>query len=94
MTASEAESGRTAGWDRASIEQLIDELWRLRSAMVAYEAGLVPRLKALAPHFAASARNLAHYFALRRVDIRPLQGELARSLAVAARLRSLSIRVY
>ena len=74
---SEAVHGPAEGWDRGAIGALIDELWALRSAMVAFEAGVMPRLGAIAPHFAASARNLAHYLALRRTDIRPLQERLA-----------------
>ncbi len=75
---SAAERERTEGWDQGTIEKLIGELWDLRAGMVAYEAAVVPRLGAIAPHFAASGRNLAHYLALRRTDIRPLQESLAR----------------
>jgi pyruvate kinase len=74
---SEAVHGPAEGWDRGAIGALIDELWALRSAMVAFEAGVMPRPGAIAPHFAASARNLAHYLALRRTDIRSLQERLA-----------------
>ena len=78
MSAGGAERERTEGWDQGAIEKLIGELWDLRAGMVAYEAAVVPRLGAIAPHFAASGRNLAHYLALRRTDIRPLQESLAR----------------
>ena len=77
MLAGGAERERTEGWDQGAIEKLIGELWGLRAGMVAYEAAVVPRLGAIAPHFAASGRNLAHYLALRRIDIRPLQERLA-----------------
>ena len=65
------------GWDRDAIGALIGELWELRSGIVAFETAIMPRLGGIAPHFAASARNLAHYLALRRTDIRPLQERLA-----------------
>jgi len=77
MSAGGEERERTEGWDQGAIEKLIDELWDLRAGMVAYEAAVVPRLGPIAPHFAASGRNLAHYLALRRTDIRPLQERLA-----------------
>jgi pyruvate kinase len=64
-------------WNRDAVESLIAQLSALRAGMVAFEAGLTPRLHGLEPSFAASARNLAHYLALRRTDIRPLQERLA-----------------
>jgi pyruvate kinase len=64
-------------WDREAVESLIAQLSALRAGMVAFEAGLTPRLRGVEPPFAASARNLAHYLALRRTDIRPLQERLA-----------------
>jgi pyruvate kinase len=77
MSATAAAHDETQGWDRAAIEKLIGELWELRASMVAFEAGLMPRLRGLAPHAVPSARNLAHYLALRRTDVRPLQERLA-----------------
>ena len=65
------------GWDREAIESLIGQLSALRSGMMAFEAGLGPRLRHVDPSVAASARNLAHYLALRRTDIRALQERLA-----------------
>jgi pyruvate kinase len=66
------------GWDRGEIESLVVQLSTLRSAIVACESGLAPRLRGVEPSFAASARNLAHYLALRRPDLRLLQERLAR----------------
>ena len=64
-------------WNRDAVESLIGQLSALRAGMVAFEAGLTPRLRSIEPSFAPSARNLAHYLALRRTDIRPLQERLA-----------------
>ncbi|MGB8436847.1 MAG: pyruvate kinase [Burkholderiales bacterium] len=64
-------------WNRDAVEILIAQLAALRSEMTAFEAGLVPRLVGVEPTFLASARNLAHYLALRRTDIRSLQERLA-----------------
>ncbi|WP_313951633.1 pyruvate kinase [Accumulibacter sp.] len=51
---------------------------RLRKDAVAVEQEFGDRLRLTAPAFSASARNLAHYLAVRRVDIRILQRELGR----------------
>ena len=67
----------TDAWNRDAVESLIAELTALRSEMTAFEAGLVPRLGDVEPTFQGSARNLAHYLALRRTDIRSLQERLA-----------------
>jgi pyruvate kinase len=67
----------TDAWNRDAVESLIAQLSALRAGMVAFEAGLTPRLRSIEPSFAPSARNLAHYLALRRTDIRPLQERLA-----------------
>lgn len=64
-------------WDRGVVAALIDELDALRAAMLDSERRLAPRLRGVEPAFAASARNLAHYLALRRADLRPLQERLA-----------------
>lgn len=67
----------TDAWNRDAVESLIAELTALRSDMTAFEAGLVRRTGGVEPTFQASARNLAHYLALRRTDIRSLQERLA-----------------
>jgi pyruvate kinase len=64
-------------WEPSACRKLIDEIWALRSAMLAHEAALKPQLDGVDPSYASSARNLAHYVALRRFDVRPLQQELA-----------------
>jgi len=66
-----------APWDASVIKQLIKELWTLRAAMLKCEESLAQTLAGVAPEYAASARNFAHYLALRRSDIRPLQERLA-----------------
>ena len=65
-------------WDEDVCKTLIKELWSLRESMLAHEATLGPWLKRVDPGFRASARNLAHYLALRKSDRRPLQENLAR----------------
>ena len=51
---------------------------RLREDAMAIEDEFDDELRIVAPGFTASARNLAHYLAVRRVDIRVLQRELGR----------------
>lgn len=57
---------------------LIDELQTLRASMLALEQELAPWRKSIAPQHQASAGNLTHYLAMRRVDLRRLQDRLAR----------------
>jgi pyruvate kinase len=64
--------------DHQEFLQLIDELEKLRTAMLDLEGRAAERLAALPVACRASARNLLHYAALRRIDIRPLQRRLAR----------------
>ncbi|MCB1964662.1 MAG: pyruvate kinase, partial [Candidatus Accumulibacter sp.] len=49
---------------------------RLREDAMAIEEEFDDELRIVSPEFRASARNLAHYLAVRRVDIRVLQREL------------------
>ncbi|MDP2194532.1 MAG: pyruvate kinase [Rhodocyclaceae bacterium] len=65
-------------WDVGECRALIDELWSLREAMLAAEARLAPWIGKVDQGFLPSARNLAHYLALRHNDRRPLQDKLAR----------------
>ncbi|MBE0612220.1 MAG: pyruvate kinase [Burkholderiales bacterium] len=65
-------------WDEAVCKGLIDQLWSLRANMLENEAGLTGVLENADPAYRASARNLAHYLALRQSDRRPLQEQLAR----------------
>jgi pyruvate kinase len=65
-------------WDEAQCKALIEQLWALRSSMLEHEKTLAPALMAVQPDYLASARNLAHYLALRKSDRRPLQEQLAR----------------
>jgi pyruvate kinase len=55
---------------------LIDELTALRAEMLREEVALEDRLRATCEEHRQSARNLAHYIALRRHDIRDLQERL------------------
>jgi len=65
-------------WDEGMCKALIEQLWSLRESMRENEAALAPWLEGIDPGYQSSARNLAHYLALRRSDRRPLQESLAR----------------
>lgn len=60
-------------WDAGQCPAIIEQLWALRRTMLDYEAVLAPHLERISPAYSASARNLAHYLALRQSDRRPLQ---------------------
>ena len=64
--------------DKALLQQLSGELASLCSDMVQLESSLLKRFLTLHESHRPSARNLAHYLALRRHDIRKLQSQLAR----------------
>ena len=64
-------------WNASVIKTLIEELWALRATMLKCEEDLAQWLHGVDPDYAASARNFAHYLALRRSDVRPLQERLA-----------------
>jgi len=61
----------------ATLEELRQELLALRADLVAHAAELHAMLDKVHPRHQASARNLLHYLALRRRDLRPLQLRLA-----------------
>ena len=65
-------------WDLPELESLITELWQLRDVMQAYAGRLGPWTTDMSASQQASATNLAHYLALREVDLRALQYRLAR----------------
>ncbi|MEI6803316.1 MAG: pyruvate kinase [Burkholderiales bacterium] len=56
---------------------LIRELSQLRRSMLEREAAMATELSRVSPKFQESARNLIHYLALRALDLRPLQEQLA-----------------
>src|SRR6516162_7979875 len=70
MTTTEPDRPRLA----TGLEALLDELTALRAEMVA--AADHATFDDLHPTHRASARNLIHYLALRRRDLRPLQQRL------------------
>ena len=65
-------------WDESLCRALIDELAAVRAELLGREAALAPMIGKVSPAFLPSARNLAHYLALRQQDRRPLQDKLAR----------------
>ncbi len=68
---------RNENWDASLLDQLIEELTAIRSDMVRIEHHFKRELSLLQPMYDRSARNLLHYVALRRRDVRSLQRKLA-----------------
>ena len=64
-------------WDEAACNALVDELWGIREAMLSSETTFAHWMAGVDRKHQASARNLLHYLALRRVDRRNLQEKLA-----------------
>ena len=60
-------------WNEAECKDVIARLWSLRAAMQANETRLASWLSGAEGTWQASARNLAHYLALRQDDQRALQ---------------------
>src|SRR5262245_35615640 len=63
--------------DGADYDSLISNLKALREELLRAEKDAEESLAAVHPTFQESARNLVHYLALRRHDVRPLQMQLA-----------------
>jgi pyruvate kinase len=61
----------------AHIEAVLRELTEIRADVIAESALSSTGLSTIHPNFQASVRNLLHYLALRRHDLRPLQLQLA-----------------
>ena len=72
-TASRPEPGALPG----DLESLWQQLQRIRERAEALESRFEAELQQVHPDFAASARNLLHYIALRQFDIGELQKRLA-----------------
>ena len=70
-------AARSATKPEDKIAELALELHALRESMLRLEAAHVETLHAIAPRYRASARNLLHYIAMRRQDLRALQANLA-----------------
>lgn len=66
-----------AGKDGAVLDALIGTLDRILDDMVRLERRCAPVLARLHPAHRESGRNLTHYLALRRHELKPLQEELA-----------------
>ncbi|PKD44242.1 pyruvate kinase [Rhodohalobacter barkolensis] len=62
---------------KESPAQVIEELKSIRAEMIADASQSAPRLDQVHANYRDSARNLLHYLALRRRDLRPLQLRLA-----------------
>jgi pyruvate kinase len=59
------------------LKLLIEELEAIRQSALDLEAEVLPRAQTLHPTYTQSARNLLHYLALRRHELRPLQKRLS-----------------
>ena len=66
-----------APWNDQQVRQLARELRVIRDDLPRLEQRFAAALRDADPAFQQSARNLVHYLALRRHDIRPLQERLA-----------------
>ncbi len=76
-------------WQLESVKPLLHQLTSIRADMVDLESKKNSEIQRLAPHWRLSARNLLHYVALRRHDIRSLQEELVpRGLSSLGRCES------
>ncbi|MGH7582964.1 MAG: pyruvate kinase [Gemmatimonadales bacterium] len=75
MTAESAEND--APWKPAEVEGVLRELTAIRADIIADPAVAQTRLDGVHATQCDSARNLLHYLALRRRDLRPLQLRLA-----------------
>ncbi len=64
--------------DCPPLEPLIAELTAVRAEMLRRESSMTAQIERLHPAYQASARNLVHYLAFRRHDLRPLQEKLSR----------------
>jgi len=64
-------------WDVDEVASLIEDLWALRRSMLDQQTRLAPWLGNVAAAHRPSAVNLAHYLAMRQVDLRHLQDRLA-----------------
>ncbi len=64
-------------FNKNDLRQLAEKLSSLRAEMLALETSLLADQQALHDSHRRSARNLAHYLALRRHDIRQIQAQLA-----------------
>jgi pyruvate kinase len=62
--------------ESARLRKLINQLSKFRTKMIHLESRLKDRLKEIHPSYRASARNLVHYIAFRRHEIRRIQKQL------------------
>ena len=70
---------KSSDWDLETCYKLIEQLSAVRSAMLDLEDSLSDVVCGVHPTYTLSARNFAHYLALRRFDLRKLQEKLART---------------
>ena len=63
-------------WDFVVLDELVHELTTIRQELVRAEAKAGTLLRRIHRTQLKSARNLIHYLALRRRDLRPLQTRL------------------
>ncbi|MCL4234929.1 MAG: pyruvate kinase [Deltaproteobacteria bacterium] len=77
MRAIQTHSDNSAQGESVDLSTLIDGLVELRDDILGFESQFRPMVSRVSEAFEAGAKNLLHYVALRRHDIRALQGRLA-----------------
>src|SRR5512137_3055184 len=75
--ASAAAKGKPGDPGKAEFRSTLAQLQKVRSRLQKLERGLAEPLAAVHPSYRASARNLVHYVAFRRHDMRAAQRVLA-----------------
>ena len=78
LSPTEPQARARDAWDPEALKALIDRLLAVRGTMLEDERRAETALSAVDPSYRASARNLTHYLAMRRHDLRALQDDLAR----------------
>ena len=76
-SSTDASAGPSESSGRVDVERLLGELERICADVLSLEDEWEASVRDTHPSYTASARNLVHYLALRRRDIRQVQEELA-----------------
>src|SRR5262245_44938122 len=77
-TTPKSDASISGSWDLVELAGLIEEMTRLRDAQLDQVSRLSGELRLIPEPNVSSARNLLHYLALRKHDLRRLQSTLAR----------------
>jgi pyruvate kinase len=77
LVALEGPAGKPPMWDAHLLARILGDLQAINADLFGLESEFGERLREIHADYRKSARNLVHYMALRRHDIRQLQEELA-----------------